>query len=194
METKFNIVASVIKNRRTTKPSDLNGQLIPDEQIMQLLELADWAPSHGLTEPWRFIVYPSDKVKDFCTAHASLYKEHTNHELFSTAVYEKLAHQGDTASHIIVCIMQRGHKPKIPVLEEIAATSAAIEHILLGAESLGISTIWSTGGMAHHPSMKALFSLNEEDIIMGVIYCGYSTIEKQGKRTIPITEKVKWMK
>ncbi len=193
MENRYEHLASVIKSRRTTKPSDLNGKLIPDEQIMQLLTLADWAPSHGLTEPWRFIVYPSNKVKDFCAAHAALYKEHTSNDLFSTAVYEKLIHQGDTASHIIVCIMQRGSKPKIPVVEEIAATAAAIEHILLGAESLGISTIWSTGGMTHHPSMKSLFSLRDEDLMMGVIYCGYTDIEKQGKRTIPLNEKVKWV-
>lgn len=49
------------------------GKRTPDEQIMQLLALADWAPTHGYTEPWRFVVFGGDKVKDFCQQHAQKY-------------------------------------------------------------------------------------------------------------------------
>jgi nitroreductase len=43
----------------------MNGKKIPDEQITSLFELADRAPTHGLTEPWRFIVYADPAA--FCS-------------------------------------------------------------------------------------------------------------------------------
>ena len=42
----FEVVAGVIKKRRTVKPSKMNGKAVTDEQVKQLLELADWAPTH----------------------------------------------------------------------------------------------------------------------------------------------------
>lgn len=51
MNNSFSVIADIIKNRRSTKPAQMNGKLIPDEQVQQLLELADWAPTHANTEP-----------------------------------------------------------------------------------------------------------------------------------------------
>jgi nitroreductase len=68
-----------------------------------------------------------------------------------------------------------------------------MQHILLGAAALGIASMWSTGGMTHHKAMKDFFQLREEDIVMGIIYLGYSEKELQGRRITPIDEKIKWM-
>ena len=62
METNFAAIASVIKNRRTIKPAMMNGHKIPNGEIAALLELADWAPTHGFTEPWRFVVMSIRKL------------------------------------------------------------------------------------------------------------------------------------
>lgn len=35
---------------------DMNGQRVSEEEVQQLLEAANWAPTHGKTEPWRFAV------------------------------------------------------------------------------------------------------------------------------------------
>ena len=137
MDNKFSILADIIKNRRSIKPAKMNGKIIPDELVKDILLLADWAPTHGRTEPWRFVVYSGNKVKEFCRQHAELYKANTTAETFKQESYDKLLHNGDLASHITIAIMQRGNLPKIPVLEEIIATSAAIQNILLGATALG---------------------------------------------------------
>ncbi|HTB53130.1 MAG TPA: nitroreductase [Ferruginibacter sp.] len=194
MSNTFSIIADVIKQRRSTKPAQMNGKLIPDAQVQQLLELADWAPTHGNTEPWRFFVYGGTAIKDFCTQHAELYKKNTDPEKYLQANYDKFLHNGDTASHIIMTVMHRGALPKVPVMEEEAAVSSAIQNILLGATALGIASFWSTGGMVHHYSMKELLHLRNEDVIMGMIYLGYSDVEHKGKRIVPIAEKVKWSK
>ncbi len=192
MNDRFEIIAGIIKNRRSIKPVKMNGKKIPDEQVRELLKLANWAPTHGRTEPWRFIVYSGHKVKEFCRHHAELYKTHTPKEKFEQANYDKQMHNGDRASHLIVAIMQRGNSPKIPAVEEIAATAIAIQNILLGATAAGIASFWSTGGMTHHPAMKDLLQLNDEDIVMSLLYLGYTDEQMEGKRQTEIEEKVTW--
>jgi len=192
MTDRFEIIANVIKSRRSIKPVKMNGKKIPNEQVAELLKLANWAPTHGRTEPWRFIVYSGDKVKEFCHQHAELYKTHIPPEKFEQANYEKQLHNGDLASHIIIAIMQRGSLPKIPALEEIAATAIAIQNILLGATAAGIASFWSTGGMAHHPIMKHFLGLKEQDIVMSLLYLGYTDEKTEGKRQSEIEEKVIW--
>ncbi len=192
MDDLFLIISSIIKNRRSIKPAKMNGKKIPDEQVKEILQLANWAPTHGRTEPWRFIVYAEDKVKEFCFQHAELYKGLTPPKNFEQANYDKQLHNGDLASHIIIAIMQRGNSPKIPALEEIAATAAAIQNILLGATAAGITSFWSTSGMTHHPAMKDFLKLKKEDIVLGILYFGYSDEKMEGKRQTSMTEKITW--
>ncbi len=191
----FNQLQTIIRQRRTVSVALMNGQPIPNEQVQQLLELADWAPTHGRTEPWRFLVYHKESLQQFAQAHADLYWQHTPQENRDQNKYDKLLQTAGRASHLIIAIMQRGDKPNIPVLEEVAATAAAIEHILLGAAALGISAIWNTGGMTHHPAMKEHLQLGAEDVVMGLIYLGKTnSAPRPGHRLVPLEEKVKWVK
>jgi len=90
--------------------------------------------------------------------------------------------------------MKRGINDKIPQLEEIAAVSAAIQNILLGATALDIASFWSTGGMTHKNAMKKYLGLDDEDIVMGLIFMGYTDEPiKEGFRNIPFNEKVSWL-
>lgn len=38
---------------------DMNGERVSDAEVQQILEAANWAPTHGKTEPWRFAVLAS---------------------------------------------------------------------------------------------------------------------------------------
>ena len=35
--------------------------------LEQMLEAANWAPTHGRTEPWRFVVLGADALQDMIT-------------------------------------------------------------------------------------------------------------------------------
>jgi len=190
MSNIFDTIADVIKSRRTVKPFMMNGQKIPDEQINQLLELADWAPTHGLTEPWRFLVYKNPA--DFCHQHAEMYRNATHPDDFAEGVYANLKSQGDKASHVIIAMMKRGSLPKIPAFEEMAAVSCAVENLLLGATALGIASYWGTGGMILKPEMKDFLDLGDDDEVIGVLYFGYADNAPEGKRITPLSQKVRW--
>lgn len=194
MAEAFDTIATVIRERRTIKPGQMNGEIIPDEQVRELIALADWAPNHGGTEPWRFYIWGGrEKVDMFCHQHAELYKSNTPEESFNPTTYTNLSGMGAKASHVMIAVMRRGGNEKIPVLEEIAATSAAIENLLLGAQGAGIAAYWGSGGQVLKPSMKLWLDLREEDIVMGALYLGYSDVKKEGSRKVPLDEKMKWM-
>ncbi|HAX48875.1 MAG TPA: nitroreductase [Ignavibacteria bacterium] len=192
MSKDFDVISDVIKRRRTIKPSKMNGRIIPNEQVQQLLELADWAPTHKHTEPWRFLVYSEDSARKFVSDHAELYRKSVSENNFNNDKYEKILGNGQNISHIVVCIMKRDPQKRLPEIEEIAAASAAVQNILLGATALGIANFWSTGGMTHSELMKEHLGLNYEDILIGLIYLGYSESNYEGKRTIPLEEKITW--
>lgn len=192
MDTTFSAIANTIKKRRSIKAQAMNGNKIPNGHIAAILELANWAPTHGYTEPWRFVVY--ENPADFCNQHAELYKQNSMGDNFNPAVYNNLQHQGDKVSHIIVAVMKRGDLPKIPAFEEIAAASCAIQNMLLGATALNIASFWSTGGMALRPFMKEFLGFGDDDNVMGILYFGYADEQPEGKRNTEIEEKITWVK
>ncbi len=131
MEEKFRITGEVIKSRRTVKPAKMNGKLITDELIKELIEAANWAPTHGNTEPIKFFIIKPDSVKKFCKLHADMYKECTSTEEFSNEKYDKILNNGNNVSHIIGLGMKRGNNKKIPEIEEIASVACSVQNIML---------------------------------------------------------------
>ena len=188
-------IGDIIKARRTVKPDKMNGRIIPDDTIVEVIAMADWAPTHAHTEPWRFIVIGHNRVKEFTARHAQLYEQHTDPKSYTPEKGSKLQSLGENVSHIIIAWMKRIPSHKIPVIEEIAATSAAIQNLLLAATSKGIVSFWSSSGLTHHQSMKNEFKLGDEDLILGIIYLGYSDEPfKEGNRAIPLSEKIEWLR
>jgi nitroreductase len=189
---EFAIITSIVQKRRNVKPFAMNGHKIPNGHVAALLELADWAPTHGYTEPWRFVVY--ENPLEYCAMHANLYRENTSDEEFNENTYNSILTQGEKASHAIIAVQKRGHLPKIPVFEEIIATSCAVENLLLGATALNIAAYWGTGGMVLKQAMKDYLQLGEEDHVLGILYLGYTEEQLTGKRNTPLEQKITWHK
>src|ERR1700744_95449 len=161
MDTTFATITETIKKRRTIKAQQMNGNKIPNGHIAAILELANWAPTHAYTEPWRFIVH--ENPTEFCQQHADVYKQNSMGDNFNPTVYNNLVHQGDKVSHIVVAVMKRSDLGKIPPFEEIAAASCAIQNMLLGATALNIASFWSTGGMSLKPAFKEYLGYRDDD-------------------------------
>lgn len=187
-------IKDIIQLRRTVKSTSMNGKKIDDAIVQELLQLADWAPTHGLTEPWYFVVFSGDKAQQFAKDHADIWKQNTPAERFTQATYDKFATQADLASHVIAICMKRGANANIPEIEEIEAVACAVQNILLAATAQNIATFWSTGGMSAKPAMQDYLGLRDEDKVLGLLYLGYTDeAPRPGRRIKPLEEKVKWM-
>ena len=189
-----NIVKEAIAQRRTIKPESCTQASIPDADVWEILASANWAPTHGYTEPWRFVVFTGVAKHTFSKEHAEMYKAHTSEDNFRQLSYDKMLERAFQTSHIIALINRRGNNPKIPLIEEIQATAMAIQNMQLLASVMGYGAYIYSGGMTFHPAMHQYFSLEKEDEVLGFLYLGVPNDEERapGRRITPIQEKVIW--
>jgi nitroreductase len=183
-----------IRARRSVFPKDYSGEKVDDAIVRQLLENANWAPTHKLTEPWRFIVYSGEGRKKLAELQASVYKKVTMADgTFREERYRNLLSKPMDSSHVMLVYMKRDGNKSVPEMEEAGAVFCAIQNMYLTATAYGIGCYLSTGGVTYFPEAKAAFGLSAEDRIIGFFHLG---IPKQtpapGKRK-PIDEKVKWV-
>ena len=63
----INAIEQNIISRRTIK--SFKKDLVRTEEIIELLNVAKWAPNHKLTEPWRFQLYVDKGKEKFVQAY-----------------------------------------------------------------------------------------------------------------------------
>jgi len=55
-------------------------------------------------------------------------------------------------------------------MEHIAAASAAIQNVLIGASARNIPNYWSSGGVLKQASLKSFLNISTKEILLGVIF------------------------
>lgn len=192
---KFEVAAfnQLIKSRRSVFPKDYTGEKVDDAIVLQMLENANWAPTHKLTEPWRFVVFTGEGLKKLAAFQAGCYKEvATADGTFREERYQNLLTKPMECSHIIAVGMKRDEKKGVPEVEEIGAVFCAIENMYLTATAYGIGCYLSTGGVTNFEEAKEFFGLSKEDKLLGFLNIGVPKGALLEGRRKSIEEKVKW--
>ena len=182
---------ALIRSRRSVFPDQfVPGKKIPDDIVGQLLENANWAPTHKLTEPWWFTVFTDKGLNTLARYQADLYKKNVA-EKFKQDKYEKLLRTPLLCSHVIALGLKR--HPIVPEMEEIAAVAAAVENIWLSCGPFGIGGYWSTGGVTYIEEAKSFFGLGVNDLLMGFFYLGFVQVPSVPGSRKPVSEKTSWV-
>ncbi len=188
-------VNQLIRQRRSVFPKDYTGESVADTVVEQLLENANWAPTHKLTEPWRFRVFTGAGLQTLARLQGDCYKKVTEaNGTFKEDRYQALLNKPLLSSHIISIGMKRDEKASVPEVEEIGAVFCSVQNMYLTATAYGIGCYLSTGGITYFEEAKELFGLRSEDKLLGFLHLGVpKTLSTEGKRK-PIGEKVVWMR
>ncbi|QNH61677.1 nitroreductase family protein [Hymenobacter sediminicola] len=182
----------LIRARRSIQPVQfVPGQVIPDGVIEQLLENANWAPTHKRTEPWRFVVFSGAGLQKLADFQATLYRERAG-EKFQQGKYEKLAANPLRCSHVIAIGMKR--HAEVPEVEEIEAVACAVQNLHLSATAYGLGGYWGSGGITYLEEAKPFLGLGPDDRLLGFFSLGY--VQQQPGKNIrkPLAEKVAWVR
>lgn len=191
MSTKAEILSEIIQSRRSVYPDSYTAQEISEELITQILESANYAPTHRLTQPWRFSVLVNGAKDKLGVAFGKIYKATTPPEKFLQKKYDSFAQKTAQAS-VIIAIQIQFHEDKLPAWEEIAAVACAVQNMALTAESLGIGAYWSSPAMIDH--LGDFLQLNTNEKCYGIFYMGYHNAPPRAANRTPMAEKVKWMR
>jgi len=185
-------INQLIHSRRSTKPRFFNGKKIEDEIVWQILENANWAPTHALTQPWRFKVFAGAGLEKLAKFQANLYRKITSESKFKTDKFERLKSNVLQSSHVIVLCMKRQPSEAIPEVEEIEAVACSVQNMALTAAAYGICCFWGSGGVTYTEELKQFLGLAAKDRCLGYLYLGYSDKPATHSRRTPIAEKVEW--
>ena len=188
-------ITEIIRNRRTVKPAMMDPDLeIPIELVDELLENANWAPTHGFTEPWRFVIFSEGYRKVLGEKLQKLYSKHTPDDQFRQDKIDKLGKNPILAPIVMAICMKRGDNPKIPELEEIEAVACAVQNMHLTAAAAGLGAFWSSPPILDTEGMREFLSLRESDRCLGLFYIGWLKEGENWPKSSrgPISDKISW--
>lgn len=188
-------VNELLRERRSIYPAQYTGEPVDEQVIKDMIENANWAPTHRFTEPWRFTVFSGDGLKKLAAFQSNLYKEvSTKNGTFDEAKFQKLATKPLLSSHIIAIGMVRDPKESVPEVEEVSSVAMAVQNMYLTATANGVGCYWGTGGVTFYEEAKPFFKLGPADKLLGFLYVGNINKDKWPKgRRGPIDDKVEWV-
>ncbi len=193
---RFNVseISALIKDRRTIYPEQFSNRAVHKELIEALLNNAIWAPTHGLTQPWRFVVISEDAKITLGENLAKSYLEAIPKENQSDAKLSKLLNRPKKASAVIAIILHREKDTKISEKDDFAAVACAVQNMHLTATAYGLGAFWSTPKIMNHPNIRTFLELTEEQECVGFFYIGYPENEWPSGQRRPIEYVTSWKK
>jgi nitroreductase len=185
-------VSELIRRRRSVYPKMYTDKPVPEEVILEVLENANWAPNHKLTEPWRFRVFQGAALQRLGDFLGSRYKAQTSPEAFSEMQFEKISGNPKRAAVVIAVCMQRDPQEKVREWEEVAAVACAVQNMWLTCTPYGIGSYWSTP--SYILSADDWLGLGPGERCLGLFYMGYydENTPLPAKRN-PVEEKTIWV-
>lgn len=189
MSTPIEILNSIIRGRRSVFPASYIQKEIPKYVIEQILQNANYAPTHKLTQPWRFVVLRDEAKTRLGLTLGELYKENIPAEKFLQKKFDSFSTKTAQADCIIVINMKISGK--IPEWEELAAVSCAVQNMALTAHALNVGAYWSSPPLIDH--LGDFLTLDSDERCIGLFYMGYHNDTATDANRTPIEEKVIWM-
>lgn len=194
MSFNAELVNRLIAERRSIFQAQYSGEKVDDKIVTQMLENANWAPTHKLTEPWRFVVYTGKGIQKLAEFQSSLYQQVTSAKgTYNEDRFQNLLTKPQLSSHIISVGMVRDPKKSLPEIEEVGAVYCAVQNMYLTACAYGVGCYLSTGGITFFEEAKPFFNLGPDDKLLGFMHVGMPKGPVPPGKRKPIADKVKWI-
>ena len=163
------------------------------EVVEEILRNGTWAPTHGMTQPWRFKVFMGEGVKRIGDRLPVWYKEYVSEEKFSQKKFDKLQARGERCSVIIAVTMVPDPNGRIPEIEEIEAIACAVQNMYLTCTAHGIGAKYSTPGYLYTEGGREFLKLEEGGKVLGLFYLGYPEVEWPKSHRKPLEYVTEWI-
>jgi len=194
MHTQDNMtVFETIKRRRSI--GKMSEQRPTHAQIERMLEAATHAPNHHKVEPWRFFVLAGKARIELGAimehSLAARMKDTTSDK--AQAALQKERDKPLRSPVLIVVVAEHPKQPNVIDIENVAATAAAVQNMLLTAEEMGLACMWRTGDAANDPHVKQWLDIAPEDHIVAFVHVGFSAIPHLERRPAHAETKTAWL-
>ena len=179
-----NEVEQAIVTRRTIKR--FKDEAVDLEEIIELLEVAKWAPNHKLTEPWRFIAFEGSGKDRFVEAFWKTERD-AKGEL-SELSKRKGEYYRNIPLHLVVVMPEDPRQRTWD--EDYGAVSAMIQNFQLAAWSRDIGMVWRTNDYIYDPVFREAIGVKRGEKIVATLMIGYAEHIPEPKERTSIREKL----
>jgi nitroreductase len=192
---RFNLseITDLIKNRRTIYPEQFSDRKVHKEQLELILNNAQWAPTHGNTQPWRFKVFTEESRQVLSDFLAETYLKLTPPEAQNDLKLAKMMKRPMQASAVIAVCMERQPTEKILEIEEIEAVACAIQNMHLTCTAYGLGGFWATPKLIYSQEMNEFLKIGAKDKCLGLFYIGYPAIDWPEAHRKPLEYTTEWI-
>lgn len=165
----FDDLNALIRSRRTSMLVDPN-RAVPLEVVEQLCEVAQWAPNHKRTWPWRFALIHGE-----------------GRSRLGTAIADAMEVRGDPADKVAKARGKYLRTPATLVVGSAAgdsvdrtaenrdAVAAGIQNLLLAGTALGLATYWGSCPKGANDVVGELCGFEPGTHVSAIIYLGWAT-------------------
>ena len=177
-----------IRTRRTIGKSSGD---VSREAITELIEAATWAPNHKLTQPWRFTVVTGtarEKLGEVWGREAAAKAD----PAMGAAVLEGESRKPLRAPAVIVVSTRTDANP-VTAEEDLTATAAAVQNLLLAAHARGLSAAWKTGKIVYNTEVKRFLGIDASDRVIAFVYLGAVAKEEPAARDRQVASTITWL-
>ena len=192
---KFSVseITELIRHRRTIFPKDCTDREVHREIVERVLSNGTWAPTHGLTQPWRFIVFTGAARERLSKFLGEEYARRTPPEKFLQRKFEAIAQRPMQSSVAVAVGMVRDPNGKISESDELLAVACAVQNMHLTCTAYGLGGFWNTTGAMTGTALRDFLGLGENGKALGVFFIGYPAIEWPRSHRKPLDQVTTWL-
>jgi nitroreductase len=165
----FDELATLIRDRRTSMLVDRE-RAVPRAVVLQLCELAQWAPNHKRTWPWQFAVADGEgrgRLGDTIADAMELHGDPPEKVAKARGKYLR------TPSTLIVGAAHGDSD--VRTAENRDAVAAGVQNILLAATAAGLASYWGSCPKGANDPVADLCGFRDGTHITAIIYLGWAT-------------------
>ncbi len=182
-------INEAIRTRRSVYPAQFIDKPVPKEIINALLVNANHAPTHKLTEPWRFKVFLDDAKSKLGVFLAEKFQETATS--FSEAKYEKIKKNCENAGVVLAIVLHRDQQERVPEWEELASLSMAVQNIWIALDQYELGGYWSSPPLREY--LGEHVPLKENETCYGFFYIGHCEPLDRIMKKGAIEDKIDWI-
>lgn len=157
--------------RCSVAPAFLAEPAPDDAALERILAAGASAPDHGRLRPWRFIVIKGEARARLGEVFAEALRRR-NPEVAEAALEQ--ARGGPLRAPLVIAVVATldPQHAKIPEIEQILSTGAAVQNMLLAAHAQGYGGKWLTGANAYDEHVRQAFGLATDHRLVAFLYLG----------------------